>query len=203
MATLVFDIETLGEPWEGFDDTTKKVLTRWVERTASSKTEYEKELENVKKQLGFSPLTGSIITIGMYDVERAQGAVYFAGDSSRELFVEENFTYKERTEVEMLKDFWEGVSSYDTFVTFNGRSFDVPFLYHRSVVCGVRPTVSLLGRRYLTQQTLPYHVDLLDELTFYGVMNRRSPLHLFCRAYEIESPKNEMGGEDVAGLFIY
>ena len=202
MATLVFDIETIGEPWESFDDVSKKSLTRWIARTAKNDTEYKSELENLKNQLGFSPLTGSIVALGMYDVEREQGAVYYVGDSSRESIVEGNFTYKERTESELLKDFWEGAGSYDTFVTFNGRSFDVPFLLHRSVVHGIRPTVPLLGRRYLSQQTLPYHIDLQDELTFYGAMNRRPPLHLFCRAYGIESPKGEMGGEDIAELFL-
>ena len=40
MATLIFDIETVGERWNTFDRTTKEVLMRWVERTA--KTEIER-----------------------------------------------------------------------------------------------------------------------------------------------------------------
>jgi hypothetical protein len=43
-------------------------------------------------------------------------------------------------------------------------------------------------------------VDLLDELTFYGAM-KRQPLHMYCRAYGIESPKGEGGGAEVAELF--
>ncbi|HEY0964200.1 MAG TPA: ribonuclease H-like domain-containing protein [Candidatus Paceibacterota bacterium] len=202
MATLVFDIETIGEPWESFDATTKKTLTRWIEKTTRTGEEYEHELENVKAQLGFSPLTGSVIALGVYDLERCQGAVYYVGDGSREIFTEGDITYKERSEAELLRDFWDGASRYDTFVTFNGRSFDVPFLLHRSVVHGIRPTVDLLGQRYLTRQTVPYHIDLQDELTFYGAMYRRAPLHLFCRAYGIESPKGEVSGDEVAELFL-
>ncbi len=201
MSTLIFDIETIGEAWESFDVTTQKTLTRWIERSARSKEEYGHELENLKSQLGFSPLTGSIVALGVYDVEREKGAVYFTGDGSRESFTEHNITYKERTEAELLNDFWEGALRYDTFVTFNGRSFDVPFLLHRSVVHEVRSTVDLLGQRYLTKQTAPYHIDLQDELTFYGAMYRRAPLHLFCRAYGIASPKGEIGGDDVVELF--
>ena len=201
MSTLVFDIETIGESWDSFDEITKKTLSRWIERTSKNEIEYQKELENVKSQLGFSPLTGSIVALGMYDVERALGAVYFVGDGVKGLEVDGEFTYKERTEAELLKEFWEGVKNYDTFVTFNGRAFDVPFLLHRSIAQGIRPSIRLSDRRYLSQQTIPYHIDLQDELTFYGTMNRRPPLHLFCRAYGIESPKGEVSGEDVAELF--
>lgn len=201
MSTLVFDIETIGESWDSFDEITKKTLSQWIERTAKNEIEYQKELENVKTQLAFSPLTGFIVALGMYDVERALGAVYFVGDGLKGSEVEGEFTYKERTEVELLKEFWEGVLNYDTFVTFNGRAFDVPFLLHRSIAQGVRPSIRLSDRRYLSKQAMPYHIDLQDELTFYGAMNRRSPLHLFCRAYGIESPKSEVGGEDVAELF--
>jgi DNA polymerase elongation subunit (family B) len=199
MATLIFDIETLGESWDSFGEATKQALTKWISQSTTNKAEYERELGKVKSQLGFSPLTGSIVALGMYDLERQLGAVYFVGDGSGESFMEGEFTYKERTEKELLEDFWEGARSYDIFVTFNGRTFDIPFLLHRSVVHGVQPTVDVLSSRYLSRQVLPYQVDLLDELTFYGAM-RRQPLHMYCRAYGIESPKGEEGGEAVAEL---
>ncbi len=56
--------------------------------------------------------------------------------------------------------------------------------------------------RYLYQQKSVRHVDLQDQLTFYGAMHRRPSLHLFCRAFGIESPKVEgVAGDDVAELF--
>lgn len=196
MATLVFDIETVGEPWDAFDEITKKALTRFV-----TEKDGATGLEHVKEQLGFSPLTGQIVAIGMYDIERSLGAVYYVGEGSGETWVEGAFTYKERSEKELLEDFWEGAQSYDTFVTFNGRAFDVPFLLHRSIAHDLRPRVSLLGSRYVSRQTMPYHVDLQDEFTFYGAMHRRPSLHLLCRAYGIESPKGEVDGYEVAKLF--
>lgn len=199
MATLVFDIETVGEPWEAFDEVTKKALTKYV--SSASVQDSERETERIKSQLGFSPLTGFIVAIGMYDVERRLGAVYYVGDGDEAQWVDGDFTYKERSEKVMLEEFWEGARSYDTFVTFNGRAFDIPFMVHRSLAQEVRPSVSLIQSRYLTRQTLPYHVDLQDELTFYGVMQRRPSLHLLCRAYGIESPKGEVDGYEVARLF--
>jgi hypothetical protein len=56
--------------------------------------------------------------------------------------------------------------------------------------------------RYLYQQKYVRHVDLQDQLTFYGAVHRRPSLHLFCRAFGIESPKaNGVAGDDVAKLF--
>ncbi len=201
MATLVFDIETVGEPWNNFDDTTKNALTRWITKSTKSQTEYDLEFKKLKEELSFSPLTGKIVSLGMYDIERKLGAVYYVGNGSGESFTDGDFTYKERTEKELLEDFWEGATSYDVFVSFNGRAFDVPFLVHRCAILGVKPDTALLQQRYLNKQTLPYHVDLLDELTFYGAMKRQS-LHMYCRAYGIKSSKVEGGGAAVAEMFL-
>jgi len=75
MATLVFDIETIGEDFDTLDDTTKKVLTRWIREDSFGEEEYKAALEDVKNSLGFSPLTGEIVEIGMLDVERDKYAV--------------------------------------------------------------------------------------------------------------------------------
>ncbi len=202
MATLIFDIETIGESWETMDTNTQEVLSRWIHKTTKTKTEEESQLTDLKEGLGFSPLTGKIVAIGVYDLERKQGAVYYTGEGRESDEEVGGYVLKQRTEKEMLEDFWEGAKSYDTFVTFNGRSFDVPFLLHRSVVQGVMPTCDLIEGRYLYQQKGVHHVDLQDQLTFYGAMFKKPSLHLFCRAYGILSPKSEgISGDDVALLF--
>lgn len=202
MGTLIFDIETVGETWDSIDQTTQSVLTRWIERSVVSDEEKQARLTDLKEGLGFSPLTGSVVAIGVYDLERKQGAVYYTGNGNESDEEVDEYVLKQRTEEEMLEDFWEGARSYDTFVTFNGRSFDVPFLLHRSVVHSVTPTMNLMEGRYLYQQKSVIHIDLADQFTFYGAMYRKPSLHLYCRAYGIESPKNEgVAGDDVADLF--
>ncbi len=198
MATLIFDIETVGESWDNFDSMTQKVLTRWIERTSKDEYEHAALLKDVTDGLGFSPLTGEVVAIGLYDLERAQGVVYYQGEG--EVDSEEgDFILKSRSEKEMLRDFWDGAQSYDTFVTFNGRCFDVPFLNLRSAIQEIRPTQDLMEGRYFYQQKQVRHVDLQDQMTFYGAMHRRPSLHLFCRAFGIESPKMEgVAGDDVA-----
>lgn len=201
MTTLIFDIETVGEQWDALDETTQHALTRWVERSVPNEAERIARITDIKQGLGFSPLTGSVVSIAVYDRDRAQGVVYYQGAPDVPDQTIDAFTYRSRTEAELLADFWDGARSYDAFVTFNGRCFDMPFLLHRSLVHHVTPTRNLLYRRYLSQQRTPYHIDLQDELTFYGAMQRRPTLHLFCRAYGIESPKQEVAGDDVAALF--
>lgn len=202
MSTLIFDIETVGESWNDLDEATQDALSRWVIKSTKDKDQRKVFMSDLQEGLGFSPLTGKIVTIGLYDKERKQGAVYYTGDGGEVDFIHGEYVLKQRSEKEMLEDFWEGAKSYDTFVSFNGRSFDVPFLLHRSVVNDVVPTALLEDKRYLSMQKEVHHVDLLDQLTFYGAMSRKPSLHLFCRAYGIPSPKTDgISGDDVAVLF--
>lgn len=200
MSTLVFDIETVGDEWSTLDEVTQKSLVQWIEKGSRSDGERSALMKAVKNQLGFSPLTGKIVSLAVYDIERSLGAVYYVGEGSEIDFSDDSFSYKQRTEPEILEDFWESAQSYDTFVTFNGRQFDVPFLLLRSIAADIKPSVELNRKRYLSQQSTPYHIDLQDELTFYGA-TKRPQLHMFCQAFGIESPKGEVSGDDVAELY--
>jgi DNA polymerase elongation subunit (family B) len=205
MAKLIFDIETVGDDFNSFDETTQDALTHWIEREASGdEKEYARLLENTKNGLGFSPLTGRIVAIGVLDYERNKGAVHFDAPSANiKEFVEGNFTFKSMNEKEMLENFWRGAENYQEFITFNGRGFDVPFMMARSAICGVRPTKDLLSNRYLNLQKFDAkHVDLQDQLSFYGAFQKKGSLHMWSRAFGIKSPKAEgVTGDDVKRLF--
>lgn len=200
MGTLIVDIETKAEGWRDLPGITRSSLTHWIDKSDYGEEEKRKKREYVRKHLSLSPFTASIISLAVYDVERKTGAVYFVSDVSDEQFSIDDFTFKSRTEKEILEDFWEGATSYDVFVTFNGRSFTLPFIHHRSVVAGVRPTVDIARQRYVTKQSLPYHVDLLDEFSFHGSMQHRPSLQLLCGAYQIDNT-SLLGGEEVAEAF--
>jgi hypothetical protein len=202
MATLVLDIETVGQDWDSIPESTQYALTKWIGQQPVSDEEKDRQSEAVKEKLGLSPFTGEVISLAMYDLERQQGAVYFVADDSVRDYGVGDWKYKVRTEQQLLEDFWETARSYDVFVTFNGRSFDIPFLLHRSLIQGVRPTKELTGQRYLNRQSPPYNIDLLDELSFYGAMQRRPSLQLLCDAYNIPYEKAGMGGEDITEYYI-
>lgn len=202
MSTLVFDIETIGEAWDDIDSDTQAVLTRWIERTAKNEEEHRALLKDLKDGLGFSPLTGEIVALGGYDAEEERGWVYYQSEEGEEKEIEDSIILRSRNEKALLESFWEDARRYDTFVTFNGRGFDVPFILIRSMVHGVMPTRDLMSGRYLYQQRDAKHVDLQDQLSFYGAVYRRQSLHMYCRAFGIESPKvSGVKGDDVTALF--
>ncbi|MDD5291173.1 MAG: ribonuclease H-like domain-containing protein [Patescibacteria group bacterium] len=201
---LIFDIETIGEDWGNIDKATQDSLTRWIKREAGEEEEkYNVMLADLKEGLGFSPLTGEIAAIGIYDEEKDKGAVYFQSpEEENQEYVKENFTFKPKSEKEMLLDFWAGAKNYSEFVSFNGRSFDVPFLLVRSAVHKIKPTINLMSNRYLNSQYGARHIDLLDQLSFYGAVRRKGNLHLYCRALGLKSPKGSgITGDDVGRLF--
>ena len=180
MATLIFDIETAPLSREPF----------------ASRTPDEEDTR------GLSPLTGQIAAIGVYDLERNQGAVYYQGDGSGTETYYEGFVLKERTEQQMLEDFWEGAKNYNVFVTFAGRSFDVPFINIRSAVHNIPLTKDLMEHRYLTRQKSAFHVDLQDQISYYGAVARKPSLSACCETFGIESSKEGgVSGKDVAELF--
>jgi len=201
---LVLDIETVGEDFDSLDKATQENLTRWIKKESESDSEYQKDLDELKNRLGFSPLTAEIVAIGVLDCEKDDGVVYFQapGEKIKES-KEENMTFKPCSEKEMLEKFWEGAKKYNYFITFNGRTFDIPFLMVRSAIHGIRPTKDLMRGRYLSQQNFDaVHIDLLDQLSFYGAMRRKGSLHLWSRAFGITSPKvSGVTGDDVGRLF--
>ena len=203
MPKLIFDIETIGEDFDQLDKTTQEVLTRWIKKETTSEDDYENQLEDLKAGLGFSALTGEIVAIGVLDFDSVKGAVYFQAPGQTIETVENDIKFKSMTEKEMLEQFWQLAERYDEFISFNGRSFDAPFLIIRSAVHKIKPTKDLMSNRYLSSQRFDAkHIDLLDQLTFYGASRKRGNLHLWSRIFNIQSPKTQgVSGEDVAPLF--
>lgn len=204
MPKLIFDIETIGEDFDSLDKTTQEVLTRWIKKDANSEKEYKASLADLKNRLGFSPLTGEIVAIGILDYEKDKGVVYFQAPGKKiDEFEEDNIKFKPMTEKEMLESFWSGAKEYQEFISFNGRGFDVPFLMIRSAIHKVKPTKNLMSNRYLNSQDFnAKHIDLLDQLTFYGAVRRKGGLHLWTRAFGIKSPKTGgITGDDIGPLF--
>ncbi|MCX6702680.1 MAG: hypothetical protein NTW60_02340 [Candidatus Wolfebacteria bacterium] len=138
---LIFDIETVGADFDSFDETTKNALTGWIKKEAENDEDYEESLKELKEGLGFSPLTGEIVTIGTLDYEKKQGGIYFQAPGEKIADFEENgVKFRQMTEKEMLEQFWQLAHRYGEFISFNGRCFDGPFLMVRSAVHGLKPT---------------------------------------------------------------
>jgi hypothetical protein len=190
MNRVVFDIETVGVEFESLEPSTREYLMKWADT--------EEEAEKVREGLGLYPQTAEIAAIGMLNPDTGRGAVYFqtAGDMLLP-FEEDGIRYECGTEKEIIGKFWTSIKSYDKFVTFNGRAFDAPFIMIRSAVHRLKPARDLMPNRYNGP-----HIDLMDQLNFYGASKRRFSLDMWCKTFGIRSPKADgISGEDVKGLF--
>jgi len=204
MAKLVFDIETIGEDFDKMDEVTQESLTWWIKKESQTEDEYRVSLGEIKDGLGFSALTGEIVALGVLDCDQNKGAVYFQSPKKEiKEWTEGNFKFEPMTEKKILDKFWQIAEKYDEFISFNGRQFDVPFIMIRSAVQEIKVRKNLMDGRYLYQQKSgSRHIDLLDQLTFYGATKRRGGLHLWSRLFGIKSPKtNGISGDDVGRLF--
>lgn len=202
MATLVFDIETTALPLNSFDDAQQEYLMRDAARFPEG-PEREARRSELERQLNLYPFTAQVVCIAMVNADSGRGQVlYLADDYEPDDEAEVKFV-PFADESELLHDFWELAKRYDQIVTFNGRGFDVPFLYLRSAVLGVPISRrDWLGYRFQTEP----HCDLAEQLTFYQVSGRdgaarRFNLDFYCKAFGIESPKSKgVTGMDVSGL---
>jgi DNA polymerase elongation subunit (family B) len=203
MARLVFDIETSALPLEKFDEAQQEYLFRELEKI-TDETARATRREEIHRQFNLWPFTAQVVCIAMLNAETARGQVLFTAEDFEEEAEAGPVEFVPcPDEVELLTAFWDVARHYDTIVTFNGRGFDVPFLYLRSALLNVPVSQkNWLGYRYAIEP----HCDLAEQLTFYGVSGRegaarRFNLDFYCKAFGIESPKSHgVTGMDVNDL---
>jgi hypothetical protein len=204
MAKLVFDIETAALPLEQFDAVQQEYLFREAENLPDPAARLARRQE-IHRQFSLWPLTGQIVCIAMLNADSGRGKVLFLAEDAepdRDWPAAVEFLPC-ADEGELLVEFWEVALHYDSIVTFNGRAFDVPFLYLRSAILQVAVSrKDWLGYRFQIEP----HCDLLEQLTFYGVSGRdgaarRFNLDFYCKAFGIPSPKSQgITGMDVTRL---
>lgn len=211
MSTLVFDIETSALPEQAFDETQLEYLFREAARCPDEATRKARRAE-IQQQLNLWPFTAQIVCIAMLNPATSRGKVIFLADDIAfppqtpppppDAHVE---FISVRDEAALLTSFWEFARHYDSIVTFNGRGFDVPFIYLRSALLDIPiQRKDWLGYRYQTEP----HCDLAEQFTFYGVSGRegaarRFNLDFYCKAFRIDSPKSHgVTGLDVSALLL-
>jgi 3'-5' exonuclease len=204
MASLVFDIETSALPLESFDEGQQEYLFRDAGKLPEG-PEREHRKAELAQQLSLYPLTAQIVCIAMVNAETEGGKVlYIAEDSESELPETGAVKFTPCVdEADLLAQFWELAKRFEVAVTFNGRGFDVPFLYLRSALLQVPISrKDWLGYRFQTEP----HCDLAEQLTFYNVSGRdgaarKFNLDFYCKAFGIESPKSQgVTGRDVTTM---
>ena len=205
MAKLIFDIETSALPPEIHDTAQLEYLFRDADKIADE-TARETKRADIKQQFNLWPFTAQVVCVAMLNADTARGQVLFTAEDFNEADAAETGPVEFvpcADETELLTAFWDVAKHYDEIVTFNGRGFDVPFLYLRSALLNVPISKkNWLGYRYAVAP----HCDLAEQLTFYGVSGRegaarRFNLDFYCKAFGIESPKSHgVTGLDVNTL---
>jgi DNA polymerase elongation subunit (family B) len=173
-ATLVVDIETVGQELESISPRAREILLD---------VETEEDRQKVLDNLGLDPCTGRIICIGVHWIEL---------DKSR--------AYVHTEERELLSSFWSDLGQIrpQRYVTFNGKSFDFPYINIRSAIHGVAIPRDLVldTRRYSTDR----HFDVREVVTNYE-RYRKGTLEFFCEIFGVPSPKNGINGRNVGEYF--
>jgi DNA polymerase elongation subunit (family B) len=204
MPRLVFDIETSALPLDRFDEAQQEYLFRECQKL-EDELERSNRRSEITRQCSLWPFTAQVVCIAMLNAETNRGQVLFTAEDfendNEEAGPVEFVPCVD--EVELLTAFWDVARHYDMIATFNGRGFDVPFIYLRSALLNVPISrKEWLGYRYQTEP----HCDLAEQLTFYGVSGRdgaarRFNLDFYCKAFGIESPKSHgVTGNDIGTM---
>lgn len=190
MSKIVFDIETIGVDFESLQQDEQDYILKYAED--------EKKIKVAKEKIGLWPFTGQIVALCLFNPETERGKNYFQapafaqglrrGEPNQKIkpFVEDGVEYETASEKEILEKFWEHIKNYEQFITFNGRGFDCPYIMLRSAVLKVKPTKNLMPYRYDDK----IHVDLLEQLTFYGAF-RKFSLDFYCKSFDLRNKKIE------------
>lgn len=144
------------------------------------------EADAILKASAFNARTGRIVAIGTYnDLAPADERVnvYVAGGDT--------------SEADIIRSALLDIYANAPIVTFNGLSFDLPYLHLRAALLGLKIPYSpaALMKRYTTT----HHVDLFAVLSNWGRAEKGDTLHGWCKAFGIEVT-DQTTGADVAAM---
>jgi hypothetical protein len=190
---LVLDIETIKMDFD-------KDFTAFEQAYL---TKYDKEGEKFTDRMALYPQTGMIVAIGAKNIITGKGFVIYQtpGLPKEERQLDKNIThYTAENEKEILEIFWSIIRkmehsgyNFNRLISFNGKSFDVPFILMRSAANGIKCHHTL---GYKAQSG--FHTDLLEETTFIWKV-RKFKLELIAKTLGIPYHK----AEDYNGKIVW
>lgn len=184
--TLTFDIETIPQGNSELSVTQKEEIERKVMKALDKEPKADPiALKN--KIMGTSPYFGKIICLG----------VHLSSDFNQEGESDVLIGSEEK----ILKDFWNIVKNRNIlYVSYNGLSFDVPFIIKRAMRFNMKPSDRnfLKTRRYASSP----HYDVKEVISDWDRFAAPT-LKLACDLVGIPSPKEgEVKAEGVYEAFL-
>lgn len=164
-----FDIETASDNLIDYQDawfTGKKKDKRLVDPS-----KIDANLQSVREKFPLDPLTGKVILIGIVSDSDIDGQMKFVdGIYYKQLGLNDT---DERT---IINDFWKllsiAMNRGHRAVSFNGKSFDVPFLFGRSIFLNCeRPNTLRMIDALRSKYNTTTHVDLFHAFNESGTQS--------------------------------
>lgn len=178
---VALDLETIANPnmLELLPEVTaKKSLKDPAKIEADIAEKKSKQIEG----MGLDPMLNMICCAGWCDKDGAHSLSITKAD------------YK--SEKKLLLDFWEVLSEYDHFVTFNGRPFDLRVMLLHGITHGIRPSVNIDNGRYNRGN----HTDLRQILAG-SDMFAKGKLDFFCKVFLGDQKTEGIDGKQVQSFF--
>ena len=141
--------------------------------------------EKKKKQIadmGLDPMMNMICCAGWCS-ERGSGCLSIETDTHE-------------AEKKLLIDFWDLLSEYDYFITFNGRSFDLRCMLLHGITHGIRPSVNIDKGRYNKGNHSDLRLILAGDNQF-----AKGKLDFFAQKYLGDQKTKGIDGEMVQSYF--
>lgn len=175
MQKLFLDIETIPAQKESFD--TLKILFEKKHARRGGEGKENETFEEFVNRTSFDGAFGQILCIG-YALDN---------EPTRALYNKDN-------ERETLRQFWELARNASLFIGHNVMDFDLRFIYQRSIILGVRPSLDLNFARYRSNPIF----DTMKEWAKWS--NTSTGLETLALALGIPSPKDGIDGSQVAAF---
>lgn len=168
MIKLFFDIETIPSAEEHRD-----VHVEIIQKKIGNK----KSVEEIYTETSFEGTFGRICCIGIIK-EGDNGII------QKEVF--------SGTEKEILTNFWKAAQGVHRFIGHNIWAFDLPFIYKRSIINGVKPRWDINFARY---RNIPIY-DTQQEWELWGYQKAQK-LDTLAKVLGLPTSKDEMDGSMV------
>ena len=180
--TVFFDLETIPA-----DESVVDLVREQFERRSARPSSYPKKevtFEDYLHGTSLDPNFGRILCIG-YAVDDAGARILHTDSASSE-------DYAGASEKKILEQFWDLAKGADRIVGHNAVSFDVPFLWKRSILRGVQPTLDLTDDQLIIDTMLLWDMKM---------PRKHTSLDLLAKLLGIPSSKTVMTGSEVYDFY--
>ncbi len=182
---LFLDIETVPQ-YANFEELPERKQTLWDKKSMQWRKEITEE--EAYERAGIYAEFGKIVCI-------CAGSVV---DGT--LHIKSFYSDDEKSLLEEFKRSLEKFAKQQNplLCAHNGKEFDFPYLCRRMLINGIR-----LPRLLQIQKKKPWEVPFLDTLDLwrFGDYKHYTSLDLLCDIFEIPTPKSDIDGSEVAGVY--